>query len=157
MPGKTKWNRKPTNTTANHMEFFLCLPELWSIQTMTRHCRTLIFPVASWYQFQRASWLEAGLHVCSPFSVLEPHLPGTCIGHVYGATVSVRSHVWQSYYLEETISLESPTTSGSYHLSASFPTEIPESWEEGLDKDIPTMSAPKPLIFCTSSSCVSPC
>lgn len=49
---------------------------------------------------------------------------------VPAVTVSVRSSISVLLCLELKVSLDSPTTSGSYYPSASFPSHIPEHWRE---------------------------
>ena len=58
--------------------------------------------------------------------------------------------------LEDTVSLESSTSSDFYNLSASFSTWSPESWGEVLmDISLLGLSVPKSPPLCTLSSCES--
>lgn len=70
-------------------------PEGWLVYPVTLHWRKLT-SIASEHLLQIASGLGLGLCVHFPFSVLGPHVTGTCVHPLPAAAVSVSSYVWGS-------------------------------------------------------------
>lgn len=81
--------------------------------------------------------LEVRLWVHLPFYIL-----GSCPVWNWRSCVCCPSpsefiHASVLLYLDDTVSLESATTSGSYSLPTSSSAQTPEPWREGSDTDIP--------------------
>ena len=105
---------------------------------LASHCRTwgpvvsetplekTEFSFAGRYQLQIASWLGIGDHVDLPFLVPGPWLAGTSADPLHNATVAEFTCAPVLLCLEDTVSLESSITSGSYTLSVSSSAKIPE-------------------------------
>lgn len=107
------------------------------------------------YQLDIASGLEMEVLSTSPLSTGGPSGFNSC-RQVHAAVAPVSCCVCQSgpFALEGLVYLVSSIVSGSYNLSASSSTVLPESWGEGFGRDMPFgPSVLSSLTLCTLSSC----
>lgn len=86
---------------------------------------------------KKAFWLEVGLCVHLPFSILGSCPVWNCRSRMCCHSLGEFTHASILLYLDDTVSLESATTSGSYSLPTSSSAHTPEPWREVSDTDIP--------------------
>lgn len=72
------------------------------------------------YHLQLASWLGVGVYIHLPFSVLKFCLAWACAGLAHAVTVSELIWAYALLCLDNSNSLKSTTTSGSYNLFVSL-------------------------------------
>lgn len=141
------------------MDFVLYWPGVWALPWSMAHTLSgtpfekTDFPFTSGYQFQKASWLGVEAHVYFPLWVLGPHFTWTSVSSPCASTVSVYSQelqscIWKTLFFGLLCHL---------WLSQSFCLLFyidPWALKGGvlIKASHLGLSAPKPLIFCTSSS-----
>lgn len=94
--------------------------------------KSLTLCISSVCGYQLGITSELGMRVCVhfPSQCLDPSVSDLCRLHACYHHLYEFIGVTLLLYLEGLVSLVSSITSGSYHLSASFSTEVPELWEE---------------------------
>lgn len=81
-------------------------------------------------------WVKYASHIHSSINAGTPY-GLTCVSLIRAACFYVFLRAPVILCVENTVSSASFTTSGSYYLLASSSAQIPETWGEGFDKDIP--------------------
>lgn len=145
----------PLTTQLLYLHFFkthkylacVAFHRVWSVHQGTKTLKKPTLPLLSSYQMLMAPPPGVRLHHLSPLSMLGFGLAWACTGHINANIIPWVCMCICPMWSEDTVSLWSSTTYGSYSLSTPSSTIIPNPWEKRCDKAHLGLRMPQSLLF----------